>query len=365
MLDDAQLSTIDSENYTSDLPVNNFPPTRYYGSKRKQFSWLCEIFRGIKGGSALDAFGGTGTMSYLLHSLGWKTTFNDILLFNTISARAIFSDSTSRLSEGSLLSFMNSVTPHRGFISETFHNCFFLEHENQWIDGCMRGLELLPNSPERDLIMHCLFQAALKKRPFNLFHRANLNIRTSSVKVKFGNRTTWDRSFSSHILQTYKEVEEFQSKHNFSIKITQGMPAERLDPIYDLVYLDPPYIKKRKHTESYLDRYHFLEGLARLDEWSTLMDCNSKTKRINKGYDAEWSTKKQLLSSLESMIHKHKDSIFALSYCTGGTPTEDELMRTFHKFFRHVRVQKKDFGRALSRRSATEIIIVGDPHGIL
>lgn len=57
-----------------DVPSMTFPSTRFYGSKRRQLSWLQTELSRVQGTTALDAFGGTGAVSYLLGKLGFQTT---------------------------------------------------------------------------------------------------------------------------------------------------------------------------------------------------------------------------------------------------------------------------------------------------
>ena len=54
-----------------------FPPTRYQGSKRKLLGWIWEHVRDLPFGTALDAFGGTGSVSYLFKQNGKRVTYND------------------------------------------------------------------------------------------------------------------------------------------------------------------------------------------------------------------------------------------------------------------------------------------------
>ena len=46
------------------------PSTRYQGSKRKILPWIGECLGRIEFDSALDAFGGTGAVSYLMKQMG-------------------------------------------------------------------------------------------------------------------------------------------------------------------------------------------------------------------------------------------------------------------------------------------------------
>jgi hypothetical protein len=48
----------------------------------------------------------------------------------------------------------------------------------------------LNNEYKRAIAYSALCQACLAKRPYNLFHRANLYMRTQDVERSFGNKTT-------------------------------------------------------------------------------------------------------------------------------------------------------------------------------
>ena len=240
-----------------------FPSTRYYGSKKKQLDWLGEEFANVRGKTVLDAFGGTGAVAHLWRSLGWSVTYNDTFTFNGVSAKALFSDSTHIYPEDTIRRFLESVVPESGFIAATFEGLYFFQHENEWLDGLCVRLEH-EDAAFRNLVLHCAFQACLQKRPFNLFHRANLHLRTSTVDVKFGNRTTWARPFSELMLNAYREVARMQVPAlRLPVQVNPPTPASQVAGSFDVVYIDPPYLKQVKKTESYLERYHFLEGLAR------------------------------------------------------------------------------------------------------
>lgn len=342
-----------------DIPPLAFPSTRFYGSKRRQLSWLQSELSRVKGKTALDAFGGTGAVSYLLGKLGFQTTYNDIFEFNTISARAIFSKSAVSFCQLSLQKLLQAVIPINGFISETFEGLYFTQEENRWLDGVMR----LINGEDRDirdLLLHCLFQACLKKRPFNLFHRANLGLRNSTVPVQFGNRTTWERTFSDHMISAHSEILRAQWSIRDNVYVGHASCAKRVHGSYDLIYLDPPYFKKKKrNTDTYLQRYHFLEGLARYDEWPNLIDINSPQRVLKGPYRDEWVDKRQMLSNIRDMIERNKRATFALSYVTEEEPTEEELLALFKDYFDNVRLSRRSFNKVLSNKKSFEILLVG------
>lgn len=336
-----------------------FPTTRYYGSKRRQLEWLCSEFGNIKGKTALDAFGGTGAVTFLLQNLGWNTTYNDIFDFNTVTARALFSQPKRHLVKNDLERFLNAVTPIDGFITKNFEGLYFTSEENRWLDGYMACIANEPRQMQ-DVLLYCLFQACLKKRPFNLFHRANLHLRHSEMPVKFGNRSTWNTSFEAHIMSTFEEVQTLHHKLRGILTVTAGSCVSQISPQYDLLYLDPPYFKKaKKNTETYIERYHFLEGLARYNEWHTLIDHSSSIKSFKRPYRTEWASKSDMLSSIDALIMKHSNAAFALSYVAGEEPSEEELFNLFKNHFDRVRLSKRSFGRVLSTKETYEILLIG------
>lgn len=337
-----------------------FPTTRYYGSKRRQMDWLREELRGIKGCTALDAFGGTGAVSHLLSQLGWDVTYNDVFQFNTISARALFSSASVKLSVADVTSILRAVEPRSGFIHTTFANLYFTDEENAWLDGFMQGLTNIEPAC-KDLLLHCLFQACLKKRPYNLFHRANLKLRQSKVEVQFGNRTTWEKSFAEHILSTFKEVRQMHRDLVGNIRVTAGRAAEEIVPGYDFVYVDPPYFKRTKSTDSYLSRYHFLEGLARYDEWPRLLDGGDRLRRLQASSVSEWTDKAALTRNIAALMETHRNATFALSYVSGEHPSEAELFSLFCDNFSRVRLSRRAYGRALSKQKFFELLLIGEP----
>jgi adenine-specific DNA-methyltransferase len=337
-----------------------FPTTRYYGSKRRQMDWLREELGRLEGCTALDAFGGTGAVSHLLSQLGWDVTYNDVFQFNTISARALFSSATVQLSAAAVASILRAVQPQPGFIHATFAGLYFTDEENAWLDGFMTALTHVEPAC-KDLLLHCLFQACLKKRPYNLFHRANLKLRQSRVEVQFGNRTTWEKSFAEHILSTFEEVRQMQGGRSGSVRVTAGRSAEEIAPGYDFVYVDPPYFKRARATDSYLSRYHFLEGLARYEEWPHLLDGGDRLRRIQASTVSEWTDKATLTRNIAELIQTHRKAKFALSYVSGEHPSEAELLALFRDNFSRVRLSRRAYGRALSKQKFFELLLIGEP----
>ena len=60
-----------------------FPTTRFQGSKLKIVDWIWEFMKDLNFDSALDAFGGTGSVAYMLKTKGKKVIYADQRLQKT------------------------------------------------------------------------------------------------------------------------------------------------------------------------------------------------------------------------------------------------------------------------------------------
>lgn len=339
-----------------------FPQTRYLGSKRKLLGMLCDVFQRLSFETALDPFSGTGSVSYLLKAMGKAVTANDVLESCAVSARALVenSDTTLGLSVDALVADLPDPNGPPGFVESTFDNIFFEPEENRFIDGILPRLHGL-SGPQRDSAFHAVFQACLAKRPYNLFHRANLYMRRQDVARSFGNKTTWDRPFSELI-------------RRFSLQADQavfdsGQPCRTLhsdifdiDPTgYDLVYLDPPYVSANGAGVDYLDYYHFMEGMLNPESWSERILHRYKHKPILGRGTSPWIDAGQIGEAFEAVLTLFAKSIIVISYRSDGIPGIHELTDLLAKFGKKVEIV--DGGRytyALSRnRRSKEIIIIG------
>ncbi|WP_332910899.1 DNA adenine methylase [Algoriphagus boritolerans] len=72
-----------------------FPLMRYMGSKYKLIPWLHETFSELEFDSALDAFSGSGVVSYLLKSMGKEVHSNDFLTFSATITKALVENNST------------------------------------------------------------------------------------------------------------------------------------------------------------------------------------------------------------------------------------------------------------------------------
>ena len=330
--------------------------------------WLYDIFSEISRKSAFksafDRFGGTASVSLLLQNMNKKVIYHDALNFNTLSARALLSSKMNGLRAEDMNRFVNGVKPERGFISKEFNGIYYSSKENQWLDGMVKKIQRIENTAFKMACWYCLFQACLKKRPFNMFHRANYYLRKANVSRTFGNDVTWNTSFAKHMMTAYKELERYKISRSRNLQQAKIIPLRKMNNKAvdaDLVYLDPPYFGSN-HSDDYFKRYHFLEGLTNYECWSDLIDTGSKIKQINTPeYLKSWHDKRAMKELLYSEIEKYRTKIVVLSYQANGYPDVDSIYDFFGDLFPITHICRKSFKHALCKTEKTEVVIIGEP----
>ncbi len=343
------------------LAISRFPKTRYYGSKRRLLDWIYQAVKDLPFNTVLDGFGGTASVSLLFKAMGKQVYYHDALLCNTISAQALLADELPFSDPSEAHEFIDGINPKNGFIANTFPGMYFTDDENRWLDGAAEAIHAVNNPLQRSVFLYCLFQACLKKRPFNLFHRANLNLRLNqNVTRSFGNWVTWERAFPELMKESLKDLINIKCSQSAKTTILPAGNISRLNSGYDLVYLDPPYVGKTKTGDDYLRRYHFLEGLGAYDEWQEKINFTSTNKTFHTiEHLTKWQNKKDFRDLLFDTIKKHNKSIVVLSYITNGFPEEDDISALFRSTFRKNYVLRKEFCHALAKERKVELLFIG------
>ena len=345
--------------------IEQIPATRYYGSKRRFLGWLYSKLRGYEFETVLDAFGGTACVSQMFRAMGKKVTYHDAFHFNVDVATTLLASDVA-LSKRNLGERLANVKPSEGVISRQFKGIFYTEDENAWLDGFMLEVSKLSRSENKtSLLLYLLYQACLKKRPFNLFHRSNLGLRTNrNIERSFGNFVTWETPFSDHMMNAYNELPTSRIETAPNSTILPAQNASDIDSGYDLVYIDPPYAhpKNQSNPDGYWRKYHFLEGLSSYDSWENKIDPTSRI-RLSKAPEhfTVWSSRTTLKDSLFDLIQHHRSSIVVLSYMAGAYPSESEIKEYFESLFSEVSLHSIKHTYALSKSKKRELLYIGIP----
>jgi adenine-specific DNA-methyltransferase len=350
------------------MHVSSFPTTRYQGSKRKIIPWIYNNIKDLEFNSVLDMFGGTASVSYLFKKMGKCVTYNDYLKFNYLTGTALIKNNNIKLSKEDVNSlFKGDATGN--FINKHFSNIYYLDSENRWLDRISsRIINMNHYSSEileykKSIAYYALFQSCLVKRPFNLFHRKNLNLRTNKVERNFGNSTTWEKPFKELFNKFVNEANNaiFDNGHINQVLNLNALDIPPLD--YDLIYLDPPYKKKDKGSETtdYIKTYHFLEGLSQYKKWSDWINYGTINLRFKDTYISE---NFDITNDLEKIFEKFNKSIIVISYKRGGIPSINTIVQKLKKVKKTVYTRSTHYKYALNHQNGDasknrEVLIIG------
>jgi adenine-specific DNA methylase len=342
--------------------IFKYPSTRYSGSKRRLLEWIWSNIEEIKFGSALDVFGGTGVVSLLFKRHGKKVYYNDLLKFNQIIGTALIENKGIMVTDYDLKCALNfNQKEYSDFIQREFEGIFYLKSENAWIDKAIANFSEISNKYKRCILLSALFQACLAKRPFNLFHRANLYIRINKVRRSFGNKTTWEKSFEDLLVKYVREYNLAAFDNGKDNKVIGGFDALTCPNGVDLVYLDPPYFPESSdHGTNYLTFYHFLEGLADYPNWSAKIGHpNGKIKRISDTPPIyRWTRKSEIHKSFKDLVERFQDNIIVLSYQNDSIPSREEIISLLRGYKKKVEVYSMPHQYVLSSKVKEELLFI-------
>jgi adenine-specific DNA-methyltransferase len=333
--------------------VATFPRLRYMGSKYRLVPHLAEAFAEVGGHSALDAFSGSGVVSYLLKTLGYQVTSNDFLAFPGTIARATIVNHTEQLTGEDIDLICGPPADDRDFIRRTFQGLYFTEEDRAFLDSAWSHIDRM-SGHKQAIAISALVLAAARKQPRGVFTFTNLR---------------YDDGRRDLHISLREHFQERAAAYN-QVVFDSGQPCTALTgdvfdlppQHYDLVYLDPPYAPPRDDN-CYIKRYHFLEGLAVYWRGQVIME-NTATKKLTKRY-TPFSYKHTVTEALRRALEQFKDSTIVLSYSSNAVPDADTIGSLLRAVKDDVEVRPIDhtysFGThvAAQRRSASEYLFIG------
>lgn len=351
------------------LALPRFPTTRYQGSKRKILSELATAFNSLQYKNALDMFSGSGVVSLLFRFLGKSVSANDFLLYNQNTAKVFLEFTQDKINSLDIRSDLESLLyklplSKHGLVASHYKGIYFIDSENNEIDRFCQNIDRYESFP-KSLYIYAVGQALMKKRPYNLFHRANLEMRTKDVKRTFGNKKTWDTPIIEHAIKCIDELKKFPANDfdNMNNCVT-GINSSFLDMFsknFDLIYLDPPYINGKGSPVDYSDFYHFLEGLCDYSLFDK-GDVNYPHKPIDKKYSA-WLKPDSALLELSAICENWPSATIVFSYRSDGLPKPEDAVLAMSVGGRCVEVHSAgEYKYVLSKTDTNEeLLIISKP----
>lgn len=335
-----------------------YPRLRYMGNKQRLLPWLHQAFARLTFDSALDLFSGSGSVAYLLKSMGKRVVANDFLEFAHHLAIATVENAGTRVGPEEAAAICRARGPHASFIQRTFDGIFFNPEDLRFLDRVSANLRTVCDRPTRAILQASLTRACMKKQPRGVFTVSGRNYDDGRRDLKV--------SLEQHFLESIALFNGLVFDNGCAnVAVRSDALAVAVGPV-DLVYLDPPYVP-RSDDNCYVKRYHFLEGLA--SYWTapgTEIDPSSRVKKIPKRF-TPFSYRRTALDAFDTVFRRHADSTLVLSYSSNGYPDLESLVQMMRRYKPHVDVVQRQhryhFGTharvAGARAVVSEFLIVG------
>jgi adenine-specific DNA-methyltransferase len=349
------------------MPKIKLPVTRYYGSKRKLVEriWTELELLDLQFDSVLDVFGGSAIFSYYCKSKGKAVTYNDIFKFNGLIGQKLIEQTSNELSLEHAIALLNPVPGihYASYIRNNFSGIYFTDLENEQIDIFVQNANLLENENQKLSAFYLIFQACIMKRPYNLFHRNNLHMRTNYNGGSFGNKRTWERPFEELFIRFIDELNTC-TFDNGRTNTVVNFPALQCPVHADLVYIDPPYFSETRNHTTYHSKYHFLEGLANYDQIEQNINFQKRNNEVNINKSEQFEKESTFLIELEQLIRLHQNSIVVVSYRNNGIPSIaqiNEVMARAKPLHQVYTIDLGTYGYALNKTNPinNEFLIIG------
>lgn len=324
------------------------------GSKYKLLGELDQVFSSVPPGSALDAFSGSGVVSYLMKTRGWAVTSNDFMEFPSVVARALIANADQVLTQNDVDMICSPAADDRDFIARTFEGVFFTRVDLEFLDSAWSHIDSLVGGA-RDVAIAALVIAAARRQPRGVFTFAGHRYDDGRRHLRISMRELFSEAVSDVNAAVFDNGEQ-------NTVLTKD--SALLDPSgVDLVYLDPPYAPPRDDAD-YMKRYHFLEGLSVYWRGQVIME-ETKTKKIEKKF-TEFAYKRTIEGALTRTFDQFRHvPTLVMSYSSNAVPDRDRIVALLRETRADVEVRevahRYSFGThsEAARREVVEYIFVG------
>ena len=322
--------------------AQTFPRIRYMGSKYRLLPQLAEVFESVGGRTAVDAFSGSGVVSYLLKTLGYSVTSNDFLTFPSVITRATVANWSETLDDAEVDAICGPTVDDRDFIQSTFEGLYFTPEDLRFFDSAWSHIDSMVGY-KRDIAIAALVLSAARKQPRGVFTF------TDPTKY-FDGRRDLRLTMREHFREAVRDYN--------AVVFDNGVVSESLcgdvfdvpliDP--DIVYLDPPYAPKKDDAD-YTKRYHFLEGLSVYWQDMPIME-NTKTKKIEKRH-TPFASKRTVDDALVRVFEQFGDAgAIVMSYSSNALPESSRIVELLKTIKKDVQVTAVDYRYSFGTHSA-------------
>ncbi len=305
--------------------VEDYPSTRFMGSKEKLLADIWAVASRLPGSRVLDLFSGSGAVSYMFKAQGKAVVSNDYMAFSSTLTRAMVENNSTRLSTSDV-DFLTHGRATNRFVRDTFRGLYFSDADNLFIDLVRSRIAELNDEMKQSVARAALIRACMKKRARGIF---------TYVGVRYDDGR---RDMQLSLRQHYKEAVQLINDSIFDNgqrHVALNLDVSQVEVDADIVYVDPPYYSPLSDND-YVRRYHFVEGLAR--DWGGVeIQGHTKTKKF-KTYGSPFSTLEGAKRGFDDIFRRYANSAIIVSYSSNSLPNRETILRLLRKYKAHVEV---------------------------
>jgi DNA adenine methylase/adenine-specific DNA-methyltransferase len=309
---------------TLEQRLSVYPRLRFMGSKHRLGARLGEIFAELPPGPAVDAFSGSGVVSYVLKAAGRPVVANDHLAFAAAVTEALVANDRERLSEDDVATLCSGNRDGRDFIATTFDGLYFPRTDHEFLDAAWSQIATLAR-PKRALAIGALCLAAAWKQPRGVFTITTPRYDDGRRQLHTSLQALFTEAAHAFNAAVFHGAHACESRQGDALTVTGE---------YAIAYLDPPYAPPRDDAD-YIKRYHFLEGLATYWEGQEIM-WETRTRKLAKRH-TPFASKRTAKHALERLFEHFRDSTLVVSYGSNAAIDVRELESMLRRHKRSVR----------------------------
>jgi len=336
----------------------NFPEPQYLGAKYIHRGWIAQYIPDDTR-VALDAFGGSQSIAYLMKQLGKRTVTNDFMEFNNEIGKALIENPGLRLTkEDTEILFAENSNPEKYNLMETlFSNLFFTHEEATFVDSFRSNVDRLNNEYKKALALAVMCRSMTRKVTMGHFaHTQALVYAADPARIK-RNRSLIRplKELFMELLPEYNAAvfDNKEENKSYNENILDLLP--QLDGI-DLVYFDPPYCNSHADYQSF---YHLLETFVVY--WKDKQFVNG-TKRYEPKRYSGFDKNSEAVDNLRLMFERSQHiPTWLVSYNDRSYPDIDTMVGMIEPY-RNVRVERKMYangrGGKGSVAGSSEVLLV-------
>lgn len=338
-----------------------FPEPQYLGAKYTHLSWINQFIpKNIT--TALDAFAGSQSVSFLFKQLGFKTIANDFLNFNNQIGKALIENKIHRLTKDDLIILFQPAANKSNFelMDNTFTNVFFEKEEALFLDNFRANISLLENEYKQALAIAVINRSMTRKITMGHFgHTQALVYANDPERIK-RNRSLIRpiKEIFEELLPSYNNAifDNEQDNLSYNFNILDLLP--QLSSI-ELVYFDPPYCDSHADYQGF---YHLLETYT---EYWTDKEFVNGIKRYEPQRYSGFDKKRDVIDSFEKLFELSSEiPHWLISYNNRSYPGIEEFENLISKY-RDVKIEVKTYkngrGGKGSVAGSQEVLFVCTP----